>query len=122
MISKDKIIWSNWFPLFKAGRNKEISSEPGLYKIRQKSEKKILYIGETGCKGGLRRRLGMLSHIYKKIMPYRAPHTAGPALWAMIQENKIELETSICILNKESKLIRNNQKISNMTCGYSTKN
>ena len=50
MISKDKIIWSNWFPLFKAGRNKEISSEPGLYKIRQKSEKKYCILEKLDAK------------------------------------------------------------------------
>lgn len=33
----------------------------------------------------LRARLGMLRGIYGSQMPYRDPHTAGPALWALHQ-------------------------------------
>jgi hypothetical protein len=46
----------------------------------------------------LRRRLGMLKGIYAPAMPYRAPHTAGPALWALLQGADVSFEVSVAIV------------------------
>ena len=70
--------WSNWEPLENIGRNHNIPAERGLYRVRVRDAKSLSYIGETGS--SLRARLGQLSNgIYKNYMPYRDPHTAGPA-------------------------------------------
>ena len=45
------------------------------------------YIGQTGMGTmNLRTRLGVLRGVYGEVMPYRAPHTAGPALWALYHQ------------------------------------
>jgi hypothetical protein len=44
----------------------------------------------------LRRRLAMLKGIYLNEMPYRDPHTAGPALWALLQSTSTAFEASFC--------------------------
>jgi hypothetical protein len=61
-------IWSDWQPLFQAGRNKAISRDAGLYRIRRVGQPHLDYIGQTGR--SLRQRLGMLSGVYRDIMPY----------------------------------------------------
>ena len=88
--------WSDWQPLFKAGRNKNIPSDAGLYRIRCVGELHLDYIGQTGM--GLRKRLGMLSGVYKDFMPYNDPHTAGPALWALKQLENWEYEASVAVM------------------------
>jgi hypothetical protein len=88
--------WSDWQPLFKAGRNKNIPSDAGLYRIRCVGELHLDYIGQTGM--GLRKRLGMLSGVYKNFMPYNDPHTAGPALWALKQLENCEYEASVAVV------------------------
>jgi hypothetical protein len=87
--------WSAWQPLFKAGRNKAIPREAGLYRIRRVGQQSLDYIGQTGM--GLRQRLGMLSGVYKDVMPYNDPHTAGPALWALRQHENCQYEASVAV-------------------------
>ena len=41
----------------------------------------------------------MLSGVYKPIMPYNDPHTAGPALWAQRQLLKCEYEASVAVMS-----------------------
>jgi hypothetical protein len=43
----------------------------------------------------LRKRLGMLRGVYDEVMPYRDPHTAGPALWALYHQTGKDFEVSI---------------------------
>jgi hypothetical protein len=88
--------WSDWQPLFKAGRNKAIPRDAGLYRIRCVGQPHLDYIGQTGM--GLRKRLGMLSGIYGPVMPYNDPHTAGPALWAQKQLEDCEYEASVAVM------------------------
>ena len=52
------------------------------------------YIGQTGL--ALRERLRMLRGVYAEQMPYRDPHTVGPALWAQRQISNEEYEASTC--------------------------
>lgn len=88
--------WSDWCPLRGIGRDPRIPSEPGLYRIRAVGSAGIDYIGQTG--GSLRGRLGMLNGIYREEMPYRDPHTAGPALWALLQLTRCEFEASVTVV------------------------
>jgi hypothetical protein len=88
--------WVEWQPLDGAGRNRTIPKEPGLYRIRRLGRNDLDYIGQTGM--GLRQRLGMLAGVYKDMMPYRDPHTVGPALWAMRDMAGCEYEASTCSL------------------------
>ena len=101
------IQWSDWQPLFKAGRNKAIPTDAGLYRIRIKGEKTLKYLGQTGANGrGLRGRLGQLNGIYGELMPYNDPHTAGPALWALLKDKKVDLEVSVFTLPSDTKFNR----------------
>jgi hypothetical protein len=88
--------WSDWQPLFKSGRNKAISTNAGLYRIRRVGQPHLDYIGQTGM--GLRKRLGMLSGVYGPFMPYNDPHTAGPALWALKRIENCEYEASVAVM------------------------
>ena len=77
------VVWSPWQMLQGCWRGKQIQASPGLYRIRivtpQRNE--VVYIGESD---NLKVRLGMLNGVFnEKVMPYRSPHTAGPALWAL---------------------------------------
>jgi len=51
------------------------------------------YIGQTGLT--LRRRLAMLVGVYRTEMPYRDPHTAAPALWALRHSLSCSFEASV---------------------------
>jgi hypothetical protein len=64
-----------------------------LYRIRQKDGSGLDYIGQTGR--SLRGRLGMLDGVYRAIMPYNDPHTAGPALWALRHRDGCDFEASV---------------------------
>jgi hypothetical protein len=53
------------------------------------------YIGQTGMGTmTLRKRIGMLRGVYGKLMPYRYPHTAGPAFWALYHQTGVDFEVS----------------------------
>ena len=43
----------------------------------------------------LRKRLGMLRGVYGELMPYRDPHTAGPAFWALFHQTDEDFEVSV---------------------------
>ena len=60
------------------------------------------YIGQTGR--SLRERLGSRSAVYRSEMPYRDPHTAGPALWALQQETACDFEISVLPVDCDSRL------------------
>ena len=67
--------WSPWYPLSGASRNQDIPRAPGLYRIRRADIPGLDYVGQTGV---LRQRMGNLNNAYGDVMPYNAPHTAGP--------------------------------------------
>jgi len=76
------IDWSDWGPL-RADSFSKIPKEPGLYRIRHRTENRdhLEYIGESG---DTRRRIQSLARgVYAEEMPYRDPHTAAPCLWAV---------------------------------------
>ena len=88
--------WLPWQPLQGSSRNLQIPHLPGLYRIRRSGHQTLDYIGQTGTgTATLRKRLGMLNGVYGKEMPYRAPHTAGPALWALRHRDSIDFEASV---------------------------
>jgi len=66
---------------------------PGLYRIRARDDAVLGYIGQTGR--SVLERLRALRGVYGTEMPYRDPHTAGPALWAWIKRDGVELEASV---------------------------
>ena len=89
----DLLRWGGWRPLATASRDPEIPHRPGLYRIRRMGRDDVDYIGQTGMGTmTLRKRLGMLRGVYGKLMPYRDPHTAGPALWALYHQTGVDFE------------------------------
>ncbi len=78
--------WGPWIPLIDAGQDAQLPSSPGLYRLRVCGRDGLAYIGQTG-RGDMhvRKRLRMLKGAYGALMPFRAPHTAGRAIWALIQ-------------------------------------
>jgi hypothetical protein len=84
--------WSAWLPLEQALAEPALSAEPGLYRIRRVGSSEIDYIGQTGV--GIRTRIRMLRGITGQEMPYRDPHTAGPALWALIHSSGCRFEVA----------------------------
>jgi hypothetical protein len=86
--------WSAWRDLRGAGRDRCIPAGPGLYRIRRAGgEPGLDYIGQTGR--SLRGRLGQLGGVYHTQMPYRDPHTAGPALWALRHRDGCDFEVAV---------------------------
>jgi hypothetical protein len=85
-----------WRPLVTASRDPEIPASPGLSRIRRIGWDDLDYIGQTGMGTmTLRKRLGMLRGVYGELMPYRDPHTAGPALWALYHQTGEDFEVSV---------------------------
>jgi hypothetical protein len=85
---------SGWFQLRGAGSNKQVPPEPGLYRVRLlASARVLLYIGQTGR--SLRARLGQLNAAYGPDMPFNDPHTAAPALWALLHRDRCDFEASV---------------------------
>jgi hypothetical protein len=92
----DLLPWGVWRPLAGASRDPAIPAAPGLYRIRRLGREELDYIGQTGMGTmTLRKRLGMLRGVYGELMPYRDPHTAGPALWALYHQSGEEFEVSV---------------------------
>jgi hypothetical protein len=88
--------WGAWRSLATASRDPEIPPTPGLYRIRRVGRDDLDYIGQTGMGTmTLRKRLGMLRPVYNDVVPYRAPHTAGPALWALFHQTREAFEASV---------------------------
>ncbi len=84
--------WSSWHPLRGISRNPSIPRQPGIYRVRRRGYGGLEYIGQTGR--SLRERLGALSRCHADQMPYRDPHTAAPALWALHHASGCEFEAS----------------------------
>ena len=87
--------WGGWRPLTTASRDPEIPHRPGLSRIRRMGRDDVDYIGQTGMGTmTLRKRIGMPRGVYGKLMPYRYPHTAGPAFWALYHQTGVDFEVS----------------------------
>ena len=91
------IDWHDPVPLADAVRGVATPPAPGLYRIKRIGTQGWDYIGQTGSgQMNLRRRMAMLRGIYVDEMPYRDPHTAGPALWALRQATGAPFEVGFC--------------------------
>src|SRR5687768_5831166 len=94
-----RVDWSPWHALEGCWRGVLIPEQPGLYRIRRIGRDDVDYIGQTGL--GLRKRLGMLRGVYGTKMPYRDPHTAAPALWALRCELECSFEVSVAVISAD---------------------
>ncbi|WP_434424144.1 GIY-YIG nuclease family protein [Nannocystis pusilla] len=93
------IDWGPWLPLEGCWLGQTTPDRPGLYRIRRAGRADLDYVGQTGMGGmNLRRRLGMLRGVYAAQMPYRDPHTAAPALWALRQADGAPFEVSVTLV------------------------
>jgi hypothetical protein len=90
---KEAYLWSAWVPVEEALHVPVLPAIPGLYRIRRVDADDLDYIGQTG--GSLRGRVRMLRGIFSSEMPYRDPHTAAPALWALLQQEPCLFEVSV---------------------------
>ena len=98
MVEVDSLLrWTEWVPLNDRSRfNAVIPAAPGLYRVRRIGRDDLDYIGQTGMGAmNLRKRLGMLRGLYAEEMPYRDPHTAAPALWALRHATGCDFEISV---------------------------
>jgi hypothetical protein len=87
---------SIWSSLAGIWRGSAVPNVPDLYRIRRVGSTAIDYIEQTGAGGmTLLRRVAMLAGVYGAEMPYRDPHTAGPAMWALRQLGREEFEVSV---------------------------
>jgi hypothetical protein len=92
--------WTPWIDLFDSWKNPIIPKSKGLYRIRRKNLDDLDYIGQTSSDNmNLRKRLSMLQGIFGEEMPYRDPHTVGPALWALKHSSNCEFEVSVALIN-----------------------
>ena len=92
----DLLTWSPWVLHPGCWRGKTIPPLPGLYRVRRLGHDDLDYTGQTGIGGmNLRRRLAMLIGVYAEEMPYKDPHAAGPALWALRHQTGEEFEVSV---------------------------
>ena len=89
----DLLAWTPWVPLVSAPTDPVIPRSPGLYRVRRVGRTDVDYIGQTGMPLG--RRLAMLRGLYAEQMPYRDPHTAAPALWALRHAENCDFEVSV---------------------------
>jgi hypothetical protein len=73
-----------------------LAAAPGLFRIRRIGRDDLDHIGQTGMGTmTLRKRRGMPRGVYGELMPYRDPHTAGPAVWTLYQRIGEEFEVSV---------------------------
>lgn len=116
--------WTEWFDLYSLWREyknqrgslEKVPSQPGIYRIRHSSDTdgELTYIGQSG---NLHKRIisqlagsMFVSQPEQRIrpeMPYRAPHTASPCIWALCDRGTAELELSFTSSEKlEDKQLR----------------
>ena len=92
-MSSQLLTWSPWRPLITCAADAQLSLARSLSHPRAGRDD-LDYIGQTGLR--LRERLRMLNGVYQSEMPYRDPHTVGPALWAQRQLGGEDYEASTC--------------------------
>ena len=91
--------WSPWVDFERVLAEPLLPLSPGLYRLRRHGRTDLDYIGQTG--GPLRGRVRMLRGVLGVEMPYRDPHTAGPALWAIRQASQCSFEVSVVEVDAE---------------------
>jgi hypothetical protein len=97
MEAPDLLQWSAWRPLRNLSQDPAVPPAPGLYRIRRVGRHDLDYIGQTGR--SLAQRLRMLVRgIVAEEMPYRGPHTAAPALWALRHATGCDFEVSVALV------------------------
>jgi hypothetical protein len=94
------LVWSSWRSLIDTFGTTSVLRVPGLYRIRRCGRADLDYIGQTGV--GLRQRLVMLRGVYADMMPYRDPHTAAPALWALRHATGCDFEVSVAAVEGDT--------------------
>jgi hypothetical protein len=113
--------WSPWVSLETCWRGAPIPLVSGLYRIRRTGEETLDYIGQTGLP--LRRRLAMLAGVYRPEMPYRDPHTAGPALWALRHARDCMFEASVLPVQGDARYRKGLEALAlalyRQSCGHS---
>jgi hypothetical protein len=93
------LVWSPWQPHEGCWLGTSLPNAPGLYRIRREGRRDLDYIGQTGSGSmTLRKRQAMLKAIYGPEMPYRDPHTVGPALWALRHSSGSSFEVSVAVI------------------------
>ena len=93
--------WCNWvkFEDWKFEK-KNITNNPGIYRIRPMDKDFLMYVGETGR--NLRERLDyLIRNVNKEEIPFNDPHTAAPNLWAWAKTNNYKYEVSCAEFLKE---------------------
>lgn len=91
------IEWSSAVELELAVKGISVPSEPGLYRVRRVGLDGWDYIGQTGARSmNLRKRMTMLKGVFETEMPYRDPHTGGPALWSLRHQSQASFEAEFC--------------------------
>lgn len=91
--------WSPWLEIDDVLARPLHPLAPGLYRLRRRGRSDLDYIGQTGRT--LRGRVRMLRGIFGDEMPYRDPHTAGPALWSLLQASDCSFEVSVVEVHAE---------------------
>lgn len=99
-VNAETIEWSEWQPLNGAWLGEKLPSHGGLYRIRRVGFDGVDYIGQTGSGTmTLKKRMAMLKGVWGDQMPYRDPHTAGPALWSLRDRDGVDFEVSVVVVD-----------------------
>ena len=72
IVSERRYEWTPWIRLEPSFLEPQLTTKPGLYRIRRADYAGIDYIGQTGV--GIRARVRMLRRITNAEMPYRPSH------------------------------------------------
>lgn len=107
--------WTEWIGLENKNREiLQITTKPGLYRVRISDEQELAYIGQTGR--SLRQRIRKLRVFYDTPdeMPWNGRHTAATSLWAWRDAEGYDFEVSVAPLpnhgGKEGKRYRLGQE------------
>jgi hypothetical protein len=94
--------WSKWIPFLENFRKSDTSTSPGVYRIKEITTGKLMYIGQTGR--DLRERVGGLRrNTLKDSAPWNDPHTAAPRLWSYIKEMQWAYASSVAEYSSENR-------------------
>jgi len=86
--------WSPWLSLSPGDDEVgTLAADPGLYRVRHDAYDGLVFVGGTG-RSLLGRVRALVREAYGDEMPYKDPHTAAPALWAIRDRHGPGLEVS----------------------------
>ncbi len=93
--------WSEWLLFSENFRKSDTSKAPGIYKIKEITTGKLMYVGQTG---NLRQRIGALrNNTLKDEAPWNDPHTAAPRLWSYTKEMQWSFASSVAECSSEER-------------------